>query len=591
MNARLSRLREQRRSRRSPYLLTLLGKPLEWIFRFLDVSPTRAEKSIDRGLIWLDPRCHWAVSEMHRWTGRGIAASASGVDWLVSHLTPRIRLALLLAVMTLIGGNLGLEGRDWLLEKAGFQEGVLVLLETTEWLSVFDAWAVLMLGVGLACALAIPLVLLSHRSVLWYLRMVGSAYTALWAYLFFILTGVPGDLFAMSQRLFNLAERNLMWVEATVPWLVLLLVPLLLLYATATRRVITAFAPPRDDKEPLGDRIRANLTSHGKDPDFRKATWWAAYLHVFLLLWPFLMRGCMESPYAIPKGSGNPVVAMVLKVKPKKELKKKLLLSPNSPFIFERLKIDDSKVLEEIVEVTQDTYQASNQKPGKMGRGGGTRGGWPNGMDGAIRFIRLKYSGGDWDQDMGQGADYNVLIELKKATGFEIAQNTEYKEISQLRRFPKGRAPPFVFLTGKSGISVTPRDVTTLRWYCLEEGGMIFADNGGGTFDTSMNSLIKRVFPDKEWIDIANDDIIYLQPYSFPNGAPPLWHHSGTRAKGIRHEGRWLVFYHQGDLNDAWKTGHSGVSKMVAQQAYRMGFNVMAYSFNQYLSIHYGGDQ
>ena len=528
---------------------------------------------------------------MHRWTGKGIAASAAGVDWLVSRLTPRIRLALLLAIMTFLGVKLGLSGRDWLLEKAAFQEGVLVLLSTTDWFTIFDAWAMLMLGAGLACALAVPLVLLPHRLVLWYVRVVGSAYTALWVYLFFILTGVPGDLFAMSKRLFNQAERNMMWLQGALPWLALLLVPLLLLYATSRRHVIAAFMPPRDDKEPLGDRIRASLVTHGKDPDFRKATWWSAYLHVFLLLWPLLMRGCMEEPYAIPKGSGNPVVAMVQRVKPEKKPKKKLVLSPNSPFIFERLHIDDSKVLEEIVEVTQDTYQASNQKPGKMGRGGGRRGGWPNGMDGAIRFIRLKYAGGDWDQDMGQGADYNVLVQLQKATGFKIAQNTEYKEIVQLRRFPQGKGPPFFFLTGKGGISVTPGDVKTLRWYCLEEGGMIFADNGGGTFDNAFNGLIRRVFPDKEWIDIANDDIIFRQPYSFPDGAPPLWHHSGTRAKGIRHEGRWVVFYHQGDMNDAWKTGHSGVSEMVAQQAYRMGFNVIAYSFNQYLSFHYGGDQ
>ncbi len=552
---------------------------------------TRAEEAIDQGAVWLGPRCHWIAAEIHHWTGRGIAASAAAVDRLAGLLSPRIRLAILLAIMAFTGVNLGTLGRDWLLGKADFQEGVLILLGTTDWFRVFDVWASMMLWTGLACALAIPLVLISHRLVLLGLRVAGSAFTALWLYFLYILTGVPSDLFSMSKRLFNQAERNMMWVEGTLPWLALLVVPLLLLYSTATRQVIAAFTPPRDGKEPLGDRIRANLVSHGKDPDFRKALWWAGYLHVFIFIWPLLMRGCMEAPYAIPKGSGNPVVAMVRKVQPKKKPEKKLLLNPDSPFIFERITIDASKVLDEVVEVTQDTYQASDQKGGKLGRGGGTRGGWPNGMDGAIRFVRIKYDGGDWDQDMGQGADYNVLIELRKATGFSIAQNTESKEISQLRRFPKKRSPPFVFITGKGGINVSPRDIKTLRWYCLEEGGMLFADNGGGHFDAAINSLVRRVFPDKQWIDIANDDIIFRQPYSFPNGAPPLWHHAGSRAKGIRHEGRWVVFYHPGDLNDAWKTGHSGVSEAVAQQAYRMAFNVMAYSFNQYLSFHFGGDQ
>ena len=59
----------------------------------------------------------------------------------------------------------------------------------------------------------------------------------------------------------------------------------------------------------------------------------------------------------------------------------------------------------------------------------------------------------------------------------------------------------------------------------------------------------------------ANDDIIYRQPFVFPNGAPRLWHHSGNRALGLKHNGRWVVFYHQGDIYDAWKTGHSGASE------------------------------
>lgn len=590
-NTRLSRLLEQRKKTQSSYFLALLGKPLEWVFHFLDRPSTRAEKSIDQSAEWLSPRFYWTVAEIHRWTGKGVAAGAAGVGWLAGLLTPRIRMAILLAIMAFVGVNLGSDGREWLLGKADFQEGVLILLGTTDWFRVFDVWAAMMLWAGLACALAIPLVLIPHRLALLYLRVAGSAFTALWVYFLFILTGVPNDLFSMSKRLFNQAERNMMWLEATLPWLALLMVPLLLLYLTATRQVIAAFIPPRDGRAPLGDRIRANLVSHGKDPDFRKALWWAGYLHVFIFIWPLLMRGCIQAPYAIPKGSGNPVVAMVQKVQPKKKPEKKLVLNPDSPFIFERIKIDASKVLDEVVEVTQDTYQASNQKGGKLGSGGGTRGGWPNGMDGAIRFIRIKYDGGDWDQDMGQGADYNVLVELQKATGFKIAPNTEFKEISQLRLFPKKRGPPFVFITGKGSINVPPRDIKTLRWYCLEEGGMIFADNGGGNFDAAINNLIQRVFPDKQWTDIANDDILFRQPYSFPNGAPPLWHHGGSRAKGIRHEGRWVVFYHPGDLNDAWKTGHSGVSEMVAQQAYRIGFNVMAYSFNQYLSFHFGGDQ
>ena len=41
-----------------------------------------------------------------------------------------------------------------------------------------------------------------------------------------------------------------------------------------------------------------------------------------------------------------------------------------------------------------------------------------------------------------------------------------------------------------------------------------------------------------------------------------------------------------GNIGDAWKTGHSGVSGELANEAYDMGINVMNYSFNQYTDLH-----
>jgi len=72
-------------------------------------------------------------------------------------------------------------------------------------------------------------------------------------------------------------------------------------------------------------------------------------------------------------------------------------------------------------------------------------------------------------------------------------------------------------------------------------------------------------------------------PYAFPNGAPPLWHHGGMDALGIKHKGRWVVFYHPGDINDAWKAGHSGLRPELAKGAFQMGVNIVYYSFTHYL--------
>ena len=46
---------------------------------------------------------------------------------------------------------------------------------------------------------------------------------------------------------------------------------------------------------------------------------------------------------------------------------------------------------------------------------------------------------------------------------------------------------------------------------------------------------------------------------------------------------------HPGDINDAWKDGHSGASEAVAEQAFKLGINVMYYAFNAYYARHFEG--
>ena len=43
--------------------------------------------------------------------------------------------------------------------------------------------------------------------------------------------------------------------------------------------------------------------------------------------------------------------------------------------------------------------------------------------DHLVRFIRLKYSGADWDDGMDSAskADYNFLVRFNKLTGFKVS--------------------------------------------------------------------------------------------------------------------------------------------------------------------------
>ena len=75
---------------------------------------------------------------------------------------------------------------------------------------------------------------------------------------------------------------------------------------------------------------------------------------------------------------------------------------------------------------------------------------------------------------------------------------------------------------------------------------MLIGDAGSSQFHNSFTHFPMTSLSDKQMLAIADDDIIYQLPYSFPEGAPAFWHHGGRRALGIKHEGRWVVFYHPG---------------------------------------------
>lgn len=406
---------------------------------------------------------------------------------------------------------------------------------------------------------------------------------------------VPKVLFAADSKNFDDFACKELWTytifTAPLAWIVPVLVFVALLTLEARR-----FYEGEKAEEKLYDsnRFILSIKTGGDDPRFRSSCYWAVALFVFALIGPFLINGCGTEEYGMPKGSGEPEAeVVVIKKKPKKKPKKKLLIDPWSPYILERMDIDDAKVLEELEETTQDTYQADRtSKSGKLGKGGKGKGGWPKGMEGEkVRFIRLKYNGGNWDQEMGKQGDYNLLVRFNQLTGLPVAAETEAREIERIARFAKKKAPPFLFMTGSGNINISSGEAKILRNYCENEGGMLFIDCGGGRFGQSVRNMLHKIFPGKTLVDIPNDDPIYQLPFAFPDGAPRFWHHDGNRALAIRHEGRIVAFYHPGDVKDAWKDGHSGAKPEVAEQAYKLGVNVIYYAFNNYYKRHYEQDE
>ncbi|MCL6504356.1 MAG: DUF4159 domain-containing protein, partial [Pirellulales bacterium] len=198
----------------------------------------------------------------------------------------------------------------------------------------------------------------------------------------------------------------------------------------------------------------------------------ALYALAFTLLVALLgrLQGCREL-YEMPAGGGKQtVIAQTVKVQ--KVIRKKYVINRFSSIIFNPPPIDEVKL--QLVEQTAHQYA--------VGYGAGSEAGFSGGTQrGKVRFIRLKYDGGDWDQDFGVGADLNMLIEYGIRTGHKVHDQTEARTVAQLANFPLGKSPPFVYMTGQQSISLSKSEIAVLREYLVDKHGMLFCDNGGSS--------------------------------------------------------------------------------------------------------------
>lgn len=299
----------------------------------------------------------------------------------------------------------------------------------------------------------------------------------------------------------------------------------------------------------------------------------AAYTLAFAIAFLVLtnLRGCQEV-YDLPAGGGQQqTVAQTVKVK--KIIRKKYVFNPYSNIL-----IGDRDITEPVPDLESETEHLAVIGQGK-GTGPGFGGGKPRGK---VRFIRLEYDGGDWNQDFGVGGDLNMLIEYGIRTQHPVEKKTESRRILELSNFRKFRSPPMVYLTGQRRISTSKAEDRTLREYLLEQHGMIFCDNGGSrTFHNQFLALMNRLLPDIRPVPVPLDDKIHRVPFAIPY-LPYVAPHGGTEALGWYKDGRWLCYYHPGDIGDAWADGHAGVKPEVWEACYRLGVNVMFYANANY---------
>ncbi|MDC1197522.1 DUF4159 domain-containing protein [Algibacter sp.] len=140
---------------------------------------------------------------------------------------------------------------------------------------------------------------------------------------------------------------------------------------------------------------------------------------------------------------------------------------------------------------------------------------------------------------------------------------------------------PLLHMTGHGNVFFSETDAENLSNYLISGGFLHIDDNYG--MEPYVTKELKKVFPDKDLVELPKSHVIFNMVYKFPKGLPKIHEHDGKRpqAFGLFHENRLiLLFTYESDLGDGWEDSevhHDPADVRV--KALKMGANIVKYAF------------
>jgi len=191
-----------------------------------------------------------------------------------------------------------------------------------------------------------------------------------------------------------------------------------------------------------------------------------------------------------------------------------------------------------------------------------------------LTIARFRYTGGaDWY--WGRSALPNLHKYLAENTSIKTID----KEVNIQATDPQLYDHPFLFMTGHGNIKFSNQEVTALREYLIS-GGFLFANDSYGLAPAFRREM-KRVFPEKELVELPFNHPIYHYPYEFPNGLPKIHEHDNKPPQGfgIFWENRLVVFFdYESDIGDGLEdTEVYNDPPEKHQAALKMATNIVTY--------------
>jgi len=188
----------------------------------------------------------------------------------------------------------------------------------------------------------------------------------------------------------------------------------------------------------------------------------------------------------------------------------------------------------------------------------------------------LKYQGGgDWYGN--PTALPNLIAFCNEHINTKINPKVSSVEVNSPDIFQH----PFLHMTGHGNVFFNEEDAAHLKSYLIS-GGFLHIDDNYGMQPFIVKEL-KKVFPNKDLIELPASHPIFNAVYSFPKGLPKIHEHDGKRpqAFGLFEKDRLiLLFTFESDLGDGWEDPeiHNDPAN-VREKALKMGANIIKYAF------------
>ncbi|CAN5440011.1 DUF4159 domain-containing protein [soil metagenome] len=220
-------------------------------------------------------------------------------------------------------------------------------------------------------------------------------------------------------------------------------------------------------------------------------------------------------------------------------------------------------------------------------------------------FVRVQYDsayggrgwgrGGSWRTDWPD-SDLNFSFRLQQLTSLRVNPEPIWMRLTDKRLFDY----PFIYIVEPGRLVFSDEEVVALRRYLLNGGFLMVDDFWGDMQWENWHREIKRVFPDRDPIDLELNHEIFHCVYDLKE-KPQVSSIEAWRSQGITYEpwhggdcqtihyralfddkGRMMsIMCHNTDLGDGWEREGDDAEyfqECSVKRAYPMGINIIFYA-------------